>query len=137
VPLLGCALAIVSNSRFAADGFDGAEFTATVRDDPAAVDAARRALAPWLEPVGLDVALAALGELSVLTKRKAGDADGDDLTMLAYARRLAEYPRDAVEHVLTGWAASQVFWPAWAELQAALDRRVRVRRQFARALGAP
>lgn len=135
VPLLGSALVIVSNSRFAADGFDSTEFSATVRDDPAAVEAARHALAPWLAPVGVDNAVAMLGELGLLTKRRAGDDDSDDLTLRAYARRLAEYPRDAAEYVLTGWASSQVFWPAWAELQSALDRRVRVRRQFAKALG--
>ncbi len=133
VPLLGSALAITARDVYAGRELDGFEYSATIKGDAQAVDAARRALAPWLVLISIDDALAMLAELAAITKRREGDDMGDEVTMAAYARRVAEYPRDAVESVLGNWGG--VFWPAWAELQAHLDRKVRARRVFARALG--
>jgi hypothetical protein len=136
VPLLGYALEITARDCYAGRELDGFEYSATRRDAPHAVAAARAALAPWLEPIDHDEALAMLVELSVITKRREGDDMSEELTLAVYARRVAEYPRDAVADVLGNWAG--VFWPAWAELQARLDRKVRARRVFAQALdGAP
>lgn len=133
VPLLGRSLEIEARDVYAGRELDGFEYSATVKGDAQAVDAARRALAPWLAPTPRERAIAMLGELAVLTKRREGDADLDDLALHVYAARVAQYPLDAVEDVLRNWAGT--FWPAWAELQARLDRKVRARRVFARALG--
>lgn len=135
VPLLGRSLAISARDVYAGREFDGYEYTATLRDDaqPGEIEAARRALARWLDPITREKAVAMLAELSVLTKRREGDADLDDLALNVYVARLAEYPLDVVEGVLRSWGGT--FWPAWAELQAALDRKTRARRVFAKALG--
>lgn len=133
VPLLGSALVIETSSRWAENGFEGAEYRASRRDDPQAIEAAREALTPWLVPISRKSAFAMLAELSVLTKRREGSDASEDLTMAVYASRLGRYPEDVVESVLRSWYG--VFWPAWVELQGPLDRRVAPRLQFARALG--
>lgn len=133
VPLLGYALDIKARDVYAGREVDGYEFTATAKDDTHAVEAARQALAPWLVPMTGDDALRMIAELAVVTKRREGDEASDEATVAAYARRLAEYPRDVGDDVVRNWGG--VFWPAWAELQAHLDRRVRARRVFAKALG--
>jgi hypothetical protein len=133
VPLLGSALDIAARDVYAGRELDGFEFTATAKDDARAIEAAREALRPWLKPMQADDALRLIAELALITKRREGDDTTDEATVAAYARRLAEYPTDAAAEVVRTWGG--VFWPAWAELQAHLDRKVRARRVFAKALG--
>ena len=128
-------------SRFGVHGFDGVAISAAPRRDLDADASARvcrdagDALQPWLEPIGVDKAIGMLAELAVLTKRRADDDASADLTLSAYAQRLAQFPADVVEQVLHGWVSANVFWPAWAELQLAIDRRMAGRLAIKRALG--
>lgn len=135
VPLLGSALVIEAKPRDGTHGHEGWEITAWPKAECAdEVAAARRALAPWLEPVDADHAMAMLAEMSLLTKRAATDDDTSEATVRLYAQRLGQYPLDVVGHVLNDWTATKVFWPAWAELQERLDARMRNRRALWAAL---
>jgi hypothetical protein len=68
--------------------------------------------------------------------------DGVDVELMAgaYTERLARYPADVVTAACDAWADREQFWPAWAELKAECDKRMRgrlqIRAALARAVGA-
>jgi hypothetical protein len=81
--------------------------------------------------------LGLLGELKLLTIPRTGD-DPEEIRaqILIYARKLADYPADAVHEVLTTQADQSKFWPAWAELKDRLDARTWQRTEAMKALKA-
>ena len=76
-----------------------------------------------------------LGELKLLTVPKSGDmVEEIKAQILIYARKLADYPADAVLTVLRTQPDQSKFWPAWAELKERLDARTWRRRDARKAL---
>jgi len=76
-----------------------------------------------------------LAELSVLTIPRKGDAMSGEVTLVAYASRLRQYPADIARAALLDhpWK----FWPSWAELQEVCDRLKAPRLHMAAALENP
>jgi hypothetical protein len=152
VQLCASVLAFETTGRYGSHGFEGVQIDARPRPIPTdltgdALDRhrrARRALAvearsaldPLLRPMTGDQAVALLAELSVLTKRRTHDADDDELTIAAYARRLARFPLDVGKSACEARADSETFWPAWVELLLLIERRMRGREAICRALDA-
>lgn len=99
---------------------------------PAALDAARRKLAPSMTPPEADQVSMWLAELSVITARREDDAATESLRLAAYASRLREYPADVVREALM--VRRWKFFPAWAELADACDALVKPRRDMLAAL---
>ncbi|MEN9060020.1 hypothetical protein [Ponticoccus litoralis] len=76
-----------------------------------------------------------LAELSVLTIPRKGDEMSGEVTLVAYASRLGQYPADIARAALLDhpWK----FWPSWVELQDVCDRLNAPRRHMAAALANP
>lgn len=105
--------------------------------EPADVETLRALIDELCRPMGVEQAEAVLGELAALTVRRAHDEIADDVLASAYSARLAQYPRDVAADACSDWADGHRFWPAWAELRAACDRRVAPRQLLQQALAAP
>ena len=73
-----------------------------------------------------------LAELSLITARRADTPEADELRLVAYANRLAEYPADVVRGAVLG--RTWHFWPTWAELQAECEKLIAPRRAMIAAL---
>lgn len=73
-----------------------------------------------------------LAEMSVLVVKGKGDQFSDTLRIVAYAKRLAEYPADVVRAALLDhkWQ----FWPSWADLSDLCDNLAAPRRAMSAAL---
>lgn len=87
-------------------------------------------------PAGPKFAAQKLAELRALTAHRArGDVDAEVMAT-AYTARLAEYPADVVAAACDSWANANQFWPAWADLKDACDRKMKGRKQLRDALAA-
>lgn len=86
------------------------------------------------QPADPGLAASKLTELRVLTAHRARDGDDIELMAAAYTHRLAQYPPDVVAAACDAWADGDNFWPTWAELKGACDRRMRGRTQIRDAL---
>lgn len=75
-----------------------------------------------------------LAEMSVLVVRGKGDQFSDTLRIVAYAKRLAEYPTDVVRAALLD--CKWQFWPSWSDLSDFCDELAAPRRAMAAALTA-
>ena len=73
-----------------------------------------------------------LAELSVIAAKRADDDFTEELRLVAYSRRLAEYPADIVRHVLLD--RTWKFWPTWDELHTICEALVEERRAMVSAL---
>lgn len=105
---------------------------ASAEDARAALRLTERLLAPAnRRDCGKEV-----GMLKVMTKEKNLGADDLDLQVRVYAEELSRYPLDAVRAACRGWAASQTFFPAWAELKRACEAEVLLRRRLVAGLEA-
>ncbi len=85
-------------------------------------------------PCPLPIAEKAIATLRVRTKARAGDAADTALMLAIFSEDVGDYPPDVVVDGCKGWARSEKWFPAWAELKDYLDRRVKRRRLMAEAL---
>lgn len=78
-------------------------------------------------------------ELTKLRMLTAARNPGDDLDLLvtAYAERMAEYPLDIIRAACREMADKSTFFPAWAELRAAMDEWLTSRREIVAGLLEP
>lgn len=76
-----------------------------------------------------------LAELSVLVIPRRDDDMASEVTLVAYADRLAAYPADVAHKALLGtrWK----FWPAWVELEDVCNRLAAARRVMLQAAQNP
>jgi hypothetical protein len=77
-----------------------------------------------------------LAKLKAVTRTRAEDAMGLEVTMETYVENLASYPEDITRHVLTTHADGSPWWPTWAELRERLEVYARPRRALRAALDA-
>jgi hypothetical protein len=89
-----------------------------------------------LQSCPADVVKRELLRLKLTTKTRAQDAADLSFQLAVYAEELAAYPEDAVIDALRYWRAREKWWPAWAELKALLDDRVKRRLSLERVLRA-
>lgn len=98
------------------------------------VRAALAALNAYFRPCGGKFAGEQLALLRARTKMRA-DQDGK-LLAVAYIDWLAPFPADVAKGACEELARSNVFFPAWAELEAACDRLMAERRTLRKTLEA-
>jgi hypothetical protein len=137
--LLGSLLEWQEKSLFSNAGWEGVEITdMTVRSgsDLTLVGKALAAFENLCAPSRDDLAARKLLELRALTVHRAWNDDDVELMAGAYASRLAWYPPDVIVAACDAWADREEFWPAWAELKAECDKKMRRRLQIRSALRA-
>ena len=88
--------------------------------------AAAEAVTMSLTPAPSSALEAWLAELEAVTASRKGDTIDAGLKLVAYVRRLSEYPADVVRHVLL--EKSRKWWPTWDELRTDLERLTAPRR---------
>lgn len=96
------------------------------------VRAALAALSAYFRPCGAKFAGEQLALLRARTKMRA-DQDGK-LLAVAYIDWLAEFPADVAKAACEELARSNVFFPAWAEVEAACGRLMTERKTLRKAL---
>lgn len=64
---------------------------------------------------------AALSKLRLLVIRREDDTINEAAQNLAYIELLLDYPTEIALDVIAGWPRRNKFWPAWFELQEAID----------------
>lgn len=101
-------------------------------DPMTAVQAEIEAIDRAMTPAPQQAIEAWLADLDVITAKRADDATGIAMRLLAYTRRLADQPADAVRHALT--VKTWKFWPTWDELKAEIDSTTERRRLMRAAL---
>ena len=109
---------LIRSGAWEAQGGDAA--TALAKVEATMVPTPERQVEAWL------------AELSLITARRADTPEADELRLVAYANRLAEYPADVVRGAVLG--KTWHFWPTWAELQAACEELIAPRRAMIAAL---
>lgn len=117
-------------SLYGAHGYECSEVTdVAVRPgaDRADLQAAMIAVDVLCQPCQPSLAAGKLTELRMLTAHRSRDGDDAELMAAAYTQRLAQYPPDVVAAACDGWADGDNFWPTWAELKGACERRMRGR----------
>jgi hypothetical protein len=134
---LGPVLVWGDRSVYGSHGYEGVKIT----DVAVRPGASRDDLAVYLQHIEAlcvpsDSMLAAkkLAELRALTAHRARDDVDIEVMADAYTHRLAQYPPDVVVAACDGWADGDNFWPTWAELKGACERRMRGRVQIRDAL---
>jgi hypothetical protein len=130
-------LAWGDKSLFGSHGYEGTTVTdVAVRRgaDPAEIERRLGEVEMLCAPCGADHAAAKLTELRVLTAHRAREGEDAALMAAAYTIRLAQYPADVVSAACDAWADGDNFWPTWAELKGACERRMRGRVQIRDAL---
>lgn len=134
--LLARALVWSERSVFGEAGYEGV----AVRDVAASASLhdserawAAREIERICEPGGASLAAKKLAELRSLTAHGRKNDDDAELMAAAYIARLAAYPADVIVAACDAWADRETFWPAWADLKAECDKRVRGRLQIRRA----
>lgn len=134
--LLGQALVWGERSIFQKDGqFERTEISdVKVRDGHSIPQATLNMLEKICAPCGPTYAAQRLGELRLLTASRERNEKDTELMALAYTDRLADYPADVVLGACNSWANAERFWPTWADLKDACDRRMRGRKQLRDAL---
>lgn len=105
----------------------------TVRGDADQIEAVRADFQKAMEPATPKMIEAWLAELSVVTAKRNDDAFSENLRIRAYVDRLSGYPADVVREVLLGRVYR--FFPAWADLQPALEAATQPRRMVIASLG--
>ena len=103
-------------------------FTITGQPSEAQLLDAQVIVQEYLAPIEPRILVKALTELDALTVKRAEAQGQTDLTIAAYADRLAIYPEDIVIHVLTSWPSRSKWWPSWYELNLDIEWRVTKRR---------
>lgn len=134
-PLLAPHIVWGERTTFSERGFEGVQLVdVAARSEPPPL--ARSLLEEILAPCGARFAASKLAELRALTASRA--RDGEDIAAMAsaYTVRLAEYPADVVMAACHAWADRETFWPAWADLKAECDKRMRGRLKIKAAIGA-
>ena len=125
-----------TSSITGSDGqFEGVQITGCyIRPGTTVADvrAALAALNEYFRPCGGRYAGEQLALLRARTKMRA-DQDGK-LMAVAYIDWLAPFPADVAKAACEEWARSNVFFPAWAELEAALTRLMAERKSLRAAL---
>lgn len=101
---------------------------------PNAIAQAERVLSRSLTPMDGAKCLEMLTELKRLTRPSPGSTTDLEEQMVAYLKRLLEYPADVVDYVLRTQATSSPWWPAWAELQERLEILTYRRRHMLKAV---
>ena len=101
-------------------------YTATGPDLATARAVVERSLTPS-DPETVRNSLAAM---AAMVKMTGDDGETEAFRMRVYARKLAEYPADAVDYACQRWCEHNIFWPAWAELRDLLEARVAERRMM-------
>lgn len=76
-----------------------------------------------------------LGALRSLTKVKDAGEGNSEFQIRVYARKLSEYPADAVKFALRQWADYSPWWPSWHELKSGLDQLCETRLMKRDAIG--
>lgn len=87
-------------------------------------DTAERVVSGLLAPAPIEKLVEWITICAVLTAQPREDDMTSELKLKAYAQELARYPGDIVRHVLAEWPRRSKWFPAWAELQAALDKQL-------------
>lgn len=97
------------------------------RVDRRDAEAALQIVALSLAPAPQAFVLKELTRLRLLTKSRPESEEDLMLLVAAYAEELGRYPADVVRDVCRKAAATERFWPAWAELKPRLDEAVKLR----------
>ena len=95
---------------------------------------ARAVVEQSLTPSDPETVRNSLAAMAAMVKMTGDDGETEAFRMRVYARKLAEYPADAVDYACQRWCEHNVFWPAWAELRDLLEARVAERRMMLAAL---
>lgn len=64
---------------------------------------------------------------AVLTAPTRDDELSGELKLKAFAQKLSVYPGDIVRHVLESWPDQSKWFPAWADLKAAIEKHAGIR----------
>lgn len=127
-----------SDGQFEGTQVSGCTITSNAADDPHRRDAVlREALASLqsaLRPCGGETAVKLLALLRHRTKARVEDGNEGAMTAAAYGDWLAQYPADIASAACEEWARGNTWWPAWAELQKALDKLAAPRLAIRKAL---
>jgi hypothetical protein len=99
---------------------------------PREITQARNILAQSLTPITGTEALGLLKELKATTRPTPGTTDDLEAVLVAYLKRLKDYPADVIRHVLT--THDSPWWPAWHELKERLEMHTYRRRMMLEAL---
>lgn len=81
-----------------------------------------------------EMCLDLLTELKALTRPSQGTTADLEAQMVAYLKRLMDYPADVTRYVLTTQPDFSPWWPAWAELKDRLEMFTVRRRMMLEAL---
>jgi hypothetical protein len=100
------------------------------------INQARTILERSLMPLNGEECLNLLKELKVLTRPTPGTTDDLELQLVAYLKRLMDYPGDVVRHVLTTHPKFSPWWPAWQDLHERLELHTYRRRKMLEGLKA-
>lgn len=87
------------------------------------LDLAVSLLQKTLEPLPPDMILQELTKLKVKTNTRNMTTDEQTLMLTAYQEELSQYPGDIVRYVLRSMAATNPWFPAWADLHKELQWR--------------
>lgn len=109
-------------------------YTLTRAVGPLATSQAKHVLERSLKPMDGGKCLDLLTELKRLTRPSPGSTVDLEEQMVAYLKRLMEYPADVVLYVLTTQPDMSPWWPAWQELQERLEMLTYRRRLMLKAL---
>jgi hypothetical protein len=112
---------IQSSLRPAYAGEKLVSYTLTRSVGPAAVSQAKQVLERSLTPMDGEKCLDLLTEMKRLTRPSPGSTVDLEEQLVAYLKRLMEYPADVVFYVLTTQPETSPWWPAWAELKERLE----------------
>lgn len=118
----------VTGSRFPKDG--GWEPVMSLTVTPSGSldrDGCQRVIDALSAPAPQSTLIEWLTMCAVLTVPTKDDDMTGELKLRAFAQRLSEYPGDIVRHVLEGWPDKSKWFPAWAELKAAIEKHSGVR----------
>lgn len=104
---------------------------------PTELTSAKQVLASSLMPMTGEKCLDLLTEMKAMTRPSPGTTADIEAQMVAYLKRLMDYPADVVNYVLTTQPDYSPWWPAWAELKERLEMHTYRRRMMMTALTSP
>lgn len=129
--LLDCGLLVrheVTGSRFPPEGGWEPVMSLTVTSsDSLETETAEKIVDALGAPAPRDKLIEWITVCAVLTVATKDDELSGELKMRAYAERLAEFPGDIVHAVLEEWPRKSKWFPAWAELEAAIQKHMGIR----------
>lgn len=133
--MLGQSLVWGERTIYRDGQFERTEITdVAVRDGHNIPTATMNMIEKVCAPCGPAYAAHQLSQLRVLTASRERNEKDTEIMALAYVDRLAEYPEDVVRAACNAWANAERFWPTWAELKDACDRRMEGRAKIRDAL---